>query len=69
MYKRQPALASSFQKTEIGEIPPDKFKSIAPSFSPLQEIGLTVGLIKKIGCSIETVTCSVQLFPSVTVAI
>ena len=53
----------------IGAIPPDKFKSIEASFASLQEIGLTMGSIKNMGCYIVIVTFASHRFSSIIVAI
>ena len=57
-----PALGSSLHKTVIGAIPPVKFKSIEASFASLQDIGLTIGAIKNMGCSIVMVTFASHRF-------
>ncbi len=64
-----PAVGLSFQTTEMGATPPVKFKSILPSFSLLQEIGLTMGAIKNIGWSIVMVTFASHWFSSTIVII
>ena len=69
MFLWTPALGSSLHKTVIGATPPVRFKSIEASFASLQEIGLTMGSIKNIGCSIVIVTFASHRFSSIIVAI